>query len=829
MLYELMINISSKDHKYDSFVKSLKQLEEHYNKNNNKNQKACEQLDLYLENLEDFYQNNVKNILQYDKLIAYNYVLLLIKFYKYIGVKNLSIAYLNEFRKFAIRVMEIALFIQQFEFNINDLFYNNIQKSFYENLLDIYDIDFNAESIKIVDNRETLEIENNFKIHKNGIYIYPFNTLSHYNSTVKMSYGYKKISLASYLRLNITGVNNVYNLRDVNKKDGGGGGGQYVLLEKLTPFPKELYYENKIVYNSMVDNENKRDRYKSNYDNDEELESIDKSRKKILSHNNKIYTIKETAKKYDELIDDDKFKLKQNNLTDKNSYKKFKIDTAIGHLSAKSNLFLSSKYNVPNIKLLENFLRNLKDKSCFEYKLFLSSILLGIEPKRIIIMKLKLTTELEIISRDTIRVDLTTAYAQVQNYEIYKRTKNKVEFSVPAFVEEFFRDSEKILLTRLKKIITDKKTLLGNDVIDDFKASKSTSSLNDFMQNNFQEDMISDIYKKLLDDQQKAISLYITKEKKSFDKKIVLSTKNLHILSLYYYKMFHNESDLNLLFLQKKTANTNTKAAYVATKTKISTMTLWIEELMQRLSLSHIKPNKPLQMDSDYSGSNKVVTPQKFKTFLMILASLNFKSEYANVTLKMIYLRYVFSILLASRKYYFSVDLFQFSSRDKLLFIHEKAKNVYHSKRIVPVTELGNKYIEYFFKLKEEYFLSSYVPVVIKDDGKVLDFNQKNLFDWLEVYEDEIKKQCSFEEYKIIKMFIKDTILDFGRHIFSSIAHNDMDLSQDYIDAMLNHFEKGTQDQGMYCLFDNQKYFSEIREIMEQIEKEYIPYWKELS
>lgn len=827
MLYESVINILRQDSKYESFVKNLEKLQEKHNKQSDKNIKADKQLNEYIENLEFFYKDNVKEILQYEKLIAYNYVLFLIKFYKYIGVKNPSIEYLSEFRKFAIRVMEIALFMQQFKFIINDLFFNNAQKSFYENLINIYEVEFNSNNIKIIENSDTRKIDSYFKIHSDGIYIGEMESRFHYISSVKMASGYKKVSLGSYLRLYAVGVNNVYNLRSVIKKEGGGGGGQYIDLERLNPYPKELYYENKIVNNCIETSNSKIDRYESSFDNDEELEGIDKSRKRIVNKNDEQYTIRDSAKIYDNYIGDVSFKLKQKSLTDSNSYKKFKIDTAIGHLAAKANLVLESKYTVPNIKLLAKFLSEIKDKSAFEYKLLISSMLLGLEPRRIIAMKLKLTTELEIIRKDTIRVDLTTAYAQVSNYETYKKTKNKVEFNVPAFIEQFLQESEEVLFIVLQKIIKEYKTLLGNDVIEEFEASHNTSSLHEFMKNNFEEEVISSIYNKLLESQQKSISLYITKEKKLFSKTIVLTAKNLQILSLSYYKIFHDESDINLLFLQNKTANMHTKIAYVASPKKLSTMTLWIEELMVKLSLSETKPNKPIKMDNDYSGSNKLVTPQEFKTFLMILASLEFENKYVDVTLKMIYLRYVFSILLTSRKYYFSANLHQYSRRERLLFLHEKAKNVFNSKRIVPITELGDRYIQYFFKLRKEFLISSYSPVLLQDDKKVLDFNQKNLLFWFEQHKDEIQKKCTSEEYKILVRFSK-TVLDFGRHIFASRAHNEMELSQDYTDAMLNHFERGTQDQGVYSLFDNQEYFSETRKIMEKIEKEYIPYWSEL-
>jgi len=817
MLYNLLLDILKNDENYNIFLKNLEDLEVSYRNRRDINVEADKQLDMYVENLEVFYSRSVKKILQYEKLIAYNYVVFLFKFYKYIGSKSFSIEYLSEFRKFAIRVMELALFIQQYKFPVNELFFSNINKSFYDNLIYIYEIKFDSKEIKKVENSETRVIEESIKLHSDGIFIGNSLNLDHFISTVKMAHGYKKISVASYLRLYELGVNNVYNIRSVSKKEGGGGG-RFIILEKLNPYPRTLHHENKIIYQNPSETN----------DNDERLEGIARSSKRVLNKSDSLYSIQDKIKKYNRLAEDANVKLNTNTLTDKNQFKKFKIDTAIGHLSAKSNLILESKYTVPNIKLLAKFLNEIKDKSSFEYKLLICSIVLGIDSKRILAMKLKLTNELEIVNKDTIRVDLTTAYAQVTNYDIYKKTKNKVEFRVPTFIVDFFQESEEVLFESMQKIIKDQKILIGNDVVAAYEACKGTSSLYIFMQNNFQEEMISEIYNKLLDNQQKAISSFITKEKKSFDKRIVLSVKNLHMLSLYYYKLFHDESDINLLFLQKQTANIQTSEAYVACTKKLSTMTLWIEELMMKLSICHAEPNSLIGMDSEYSGSNKFITPQKFKTFLMIITSIELKNKHANLSLRMIYLRFVFSILLASRKYYFSTSLYQYSSREKLLFIHEKAKNVYNSKRIIPITELGVQYIRYFYKQREKFSITSYSPVLVLNNGKIIDFDKKNLKQWLEQHEEEIKSKCTFENYKIIEAFSKSTELDFGRHIFASHAHNEMELSQEYVDAMLNHFEKGTQDQGIYSLFDNKEYFNQIRNTMEKIEEKYIPFWSEL-
>ena len=145
------------------------------------------------------------------------------------------------------------------------------------------------------------------------------------------------------------------------------------------------------------------------------------------------------------------------------------------------------------------------------------------------------------------------------------------------------------------------------------------------------------------------------------------------------------------------------------------------------------------------------------------------------------------------------------------------------------MTELGDRYIQYFLKLKNNYNIESYSPAIILNNGSILDFNNENLKNWFSQNKEEISSILSEQDYKLFENFILSVVLDFGRHIFATKAHNEMKLEQDYIDALLNHFEKGTQDQGMYSLFDNRKYFTGSRDIMKMIEKEYIPFCKYLQ
>jgi len=549
MLYEHLKKIIEDDDEYKGFMRKFFLLEKSYLNNQNISTDIRDQINQYFTNLEDFYTNNVKEIVQYKGLIAFNYFLFLYKFYKYIKLDNPTFEYVNEFRKCGIRTMEVALFMQHFSFGMNDLLFNNETKSFYINLLKIYEIDFNREAVEKKENNDTKLINNYIKIHRDGIFIGTEEERYQYNSTVRMAHGYKKISLSSYLRLYEEGVFKVYNtIQPKNKGTGQGGGGQFIDLVKQDPYPKVLYYQNRVVLNWKKDDK-ENDRYESNYDNDEEYESIDKSRKQASNSDGKVYTITDNAKKYNDLIDEQQYKLKEKILNNENTYKKFKINAAIGHLSAKSNMSLDSQYNIPKFELLKQFFETIENKDSFEYQLLVSSIVLGIESSRLIAMKLKLTTDMQLIHGDTIRVDLTTAYAQVNNYQIYEKTKNVVEFVIPKYIEQFFKDSEETLFLELEKQIEKNKPLIGEDVLAEYNGCNTTKDLHKFLVNNFDEENITNIYNILVEEKQQSLSKYLSKQRKKFKKNIVIRIKNLHIFSLHYFKKFHKNSDANLLFL----------------------------------------------------------------------------------------------------------------------------------------------------------------------------------------------------------------------------------------------------------------------------------------
>ena len=83
-------------------------------------------------------------------------------------------------------------------------------------------------------------------------------------------------------------------------------------------------------------------------------------------------------------------------------------------------------------------------------------------------------------------------------------------------------------------------------------------------------------------------------------------------------------------------------------------------------------------------------------------------------------------------------------------------------------------------------------------------------------------KLFKIEESEYLKSGIKNIKLNFGRHVTTSFLSS-TDLNAEYLDAFLNHFKMGTEDQGIYSNFNNQDYQKQIIKKIEIIEENYLP------
>ena len=108
--------------------------------------------------------------------------------------------------------------------------------------------------------------------------------------------------------------------------------------------------------------------------------------------------------------------------------------------------------------------------------------------------------------------------------------------------------------------------------------------------------------------------------------------------------------------------------------------------------------------------------------------------------------------------------------------------------------------------------------MLLTNDAQEMDINKKNIKVFLTSLDPEIDQ----ESIIFIENFISNVKLNFGRHVVTSFLSS-TNIDKKYVDAFLNHFKMGTEDQGIYSNFNNQDYVNVIIAKIEEIENNYLP------
>ncbi len=98
---------------------------------NIKNDKSIKEIEQYLNGLNSFFNKYVKELKQYRIMISYNYFNFLNIFHEYVSKETYSANYLTEYRKSVTRTMELVLFLQLKDFEVNRLIFNKNKETFY--------------------------------------------------------------------------------------------------------------------------------------------------------------------------------------------------------------------------------------------------------------------------------------------------------------------------------------------------------------------------------------------------------------------------------------------------------------------------------------------------------------------------------------------------------------------------------------------------------------------------------------------------------------------------------------------------------------------------
>ena len=769
----------------------------------------------YIKNINKFLQKNnivledlIKNDLSHT--IVYEYWQNILNIYKHMqSHTNWSKDTLNNYVISSTRIQEFLIFLFKISNNdLLDIFINNfnyLQDSYY----------FYMQTLKEKINEEYFSIK---KVKRTNTILLDNQSNSYYSSLNIQPFKDDKITLFDhFFKLSDHYVEEVFSLSASNNIiDGRNPSGQFgkripfLIVDDITV--EKLYY-GKIEKNTS----------------DETQKEYNQRYRKTQSP----FYNKNAA----DLVNNEFFELvKNNDISSK--YKRFKISKAISNSITKRNLDLQSNYNFPELKVIKNiFVKENRNQNIY-FRVLLLSFLTGFEIKKLLHILLKIDTQVTYqITKSILKIKinkkvfasdiLDTLYA-----EDIKRQECEIHLTeeIIRLWQNTQRDIEKYYSDRysdgkyLSKIIEKSQQELEDDDLRYFLNNK-TSTFQEIiteLKNNLPQDKIKkiellNIIDEISDDFYIDIDQYLKSVVNTYPKRIKLSLSAISKLSLHYYRQTSNRSELYLLYTRSITTNDEARLCYCATRDRLYDVELWITELFKKIFDSSTRDVDIFQ-SKNWVGSPYYIKNGYFKQFIFEITKIKSKNDIATFNLNMILIRYTLSLLLATRDFRNSCNLIDYSKSFQLLTIQEKSKNIYQSKRLIPLTNRANKIIENFYILKKKYNISSSSPVLLTNDAQEMDINKKNIKVFLTSLDTEIDQ----ESIIFIENFISNVKLNFGRHVVTSFLSS-TNIDKKYLDAFLNHFKMGTEDQGIYSNFDNQVYINTIIPKIEQIQKSYMP------
>jgi hypothetical protein len=467
-------------------------------------------------------------------------------------------------------------------------------------------------------------------------------------------------------------------------------------------------------------------------------------------------------------------------------FKRYLVSKAISNSIAKSNLTLS-KYNIPEIEHLRDFFAFLYKKDKLKADLILLQIVFNSNLEKLIRAFID-----EII------------FFNVENRQLY------VEYGdfFSSFKEEI-KIFKRIKKDKIFYIYIDN---LLSSILKDFR--KNISGVNNL---NFSEK---------IEEIEEELKIFLKISKKEFNKKIGLNLKILPDLSFYYFKKLYKTFSINMLFAKDINKNDQARLCYCATSQRLKSYEDWIKELLEILGIYDVRKfEKSVNVSNYFStdekiGSHKIIERGSFKNFLLDLENIYYENIFLEdkINIQMIYLRYVLGLLLATRNFDNSCDLSNYSKKFKILVLQEKAKSIYMSKRIIPLTNKVIEYIEIFNKLKQKYNIHSNFPVLLMNNKEIL-MTKTKMKDFFTKLKEKLEENNKY--INEILYFVEHCELNFGRHLVTYYFAND-NVKEDYLDAFLGHFKAGNEDQGIYSYFNNKEYIKVVISKIKEIEKDYL-------
>lgn len=476
-------------------------------------------------------------------------------------------------------------------------------------------------------------------------------------------------------------------------------------------------------------------------------------------------------------------------------YKQRMINRAFSSSVSHQNLMLTGAYNVPPLENLSLFLTHLSsdrlDVGFSEKNLFISvfmlSLLLGASYQEIIALLTDGKSNLYSINLEkkllNVKLDNKLFGSAIEGFSL--KTGKNISFKLPAGIVQIYK-----------------------------YIKKQISTLPEYAQ-------------KSLYEKEKQYNLFIEDKKDSSFAYVSFDVSNLwKILSTYSKNQFEN-SIASLFCIGKYSTLDRSALSYTSTHKSGQIHSNFLNSICNNLGISKcvgriIVANEVVQEEEylfdkkmEYIGSSRLVKQEDVKKFfsLMRRALMAEDDEIKYFNLYAVYARYGLGLLMATRYGKESCSLKNLTYELNLIRIIEKSDAKQDGVRFIPLCRKAKSIIVEYKLLCGNFGFSD--DNIYFFDGKkrriLYGGNKKSLVDIF-------NREYDLDQY--ILDFIQNVPLNFGRHIAMKVAIEN-NFNMYYIQTMMGHYTKGTEQFGSVSTTDSQDYILKTIAFFDKIGKIY--------
>ena len=461
-----------------------------------------------------------------------------------------------------------------------------------------------------------------------------------------------------------------------------------------------------------------------------------------------------------------------------NSYGQRFRNKAYSANETKRNLVSSRSYKIPIKEMLREFLAYMFANTCNESEkiyniIFIFGIISGQSYKR----------SISIIKKEhkEIKVNFKTQEMSVMIHEGLFAKK---------LINKYFENNSKKVFYKIPYLLS-----LGLNTI---KKSIKDSNIDFGSEEN-----------------EKKYHEYVKGLTDTFNKKIIIDTKNIHKISTAYLREMGLEDITKMFSMAIYSRNDTATMAYASIHKQAQYYSEYIELLYFELNIENLLENflslkrntisnKKLITSREYSGSNLLVKGSELTNFFEILYRniKDSKDKYIYFNCVCLYVRYSISLLAGTRTFIESANLEEISYTFKVMRISEKAETKIAGVRVIPLTDTLISLIKVYKSLCKNHELDEN-KFHLYDGGEFYIFNANQVHSIYGINEE-------------LENFIKYVPINFGRHLFTKYAI-EKKVPRDYINAFLGHYSSGLEQLGIYSTLDYPSYINSIRKLTDMM------------